>query len=88
VLKTNSLPNLNDQKQFLMLNSLRLVSQMINVFQNQNGEELRDNVLSLSILELVKEGIVLTKDMQPAVSFNENNFFRLILKRLSVYLTC
>jgi hypothetical protein len=29
----------------------------------------------------------LTKDMQPAVSFNENNFFRLILKRLSVYLT-
>jgi hypothetical protein len=87
VLKTNSLPNLNDQKQFLMLNSLRLVSQMINVFQNQNGEELRDNVLSLSILELVKEGIVLTKDMQPAVSFNENNFFRLILKRLSVYLT-
>ncbi len=88
MLKTNSLPNLNDQKQFLMLNSLRLVSQMINVFQNQNGEELRDNVLSLSILELVKEGIVLTKDMQPAVSFNENNFFRLILKRLSVYLTC
>lgn len=87
MLKTNSLPNLNDQKQFLMLNSLRLVSQMINVFQNQNGEELRDNVLSLSILELVKEGIVLTKDMQPAVSFNENNFFRLILKRLSVYLT-
>jgi hypothetical protein len=87
VLKTNSLPNLNDQKQFLMLNSLRLVSQMINVFQNQNGEELRDNVLSLSILELVKEGILLTKDMQPAVSFNENNFFRLILKRLSVYLT-
>jgi hypothetical protein len=87
VLKTNFLPNLNDQKQFLMLNSLRLVSQMINVFQNQNGEELRDNVLSLSILELVKEGIVLTKDMQPAVSFNENNFFRLILKRLSVYLT-
>jgi hypothetical protein len=81
------LPNLNDQKQFLMLNSLRLVSQMINVFQNQNGEELRDNVLSLSILELVKEGIMLTKDMQPAVSFNENNFFRLILKRLSVYLT-
>jgi hypothetical protein len=70
VLKTNSLPNLNDQKQFLMLNSLRLVSQMINVFQNQNGEELRDNVLSLSILELVKEGIMLTKDMQPAVSFN------------------
>jgi len=46
-----------------MLNSLRLVSQMINVFQNQNGEELRDNVLSLSILELVKEGIMLTKDM-------------------------
>lgn len=88
MLKTNSLPNLNDQKQFLMLNSLRLVSQMINVFQNQNGEELRDNVLSLSILELVKEGIMLTKDMQPAVSFNENNFFRLILKRLSVYLTC
>ena len=87
MLKTNSLPNLNDQKQFLMLNSLRLVSQMINVFQNQNGEELRDNVLSLSILELVKEGIMLTKDMQPAVSFNENNFFRLILKRLSVYLT-
>jgi len=81
------LPNLNDQKQFLMLNSLRLVSQMINVFQNQNGEELRDNVLSLSILELVKEGIMLTKDMQPAVSFNENNFFRLILKLLSVYLT-
>ena len=81
------MPNLNDQKQFLMLNSLRLVSQMINVFQNQNGEELRDNVLSLSILELVKEGIMLTKDMQPAVSFNENNFFRLILKLLSVYLT-
>ncbi len=51
-----------------MLNTLRLVSQMINVLQNQDGDELRDIILSLHTVELVREGLSLTKELQPAVS--------------------
>jgi hypothetical protein len=61
------MPNMTEQKQGLLLSTIRLVSSMINVLQNEEASSIKELLFSLSAVELLREGLHLNKDIQLAV---------------------